>query len=223
MIVAASAECPTIPLPAPTGLTIWASGLRNPWRFGFDRESGNLWIGDVGEAQREEIDFVQAAALEDLRPNFGWDVQEGTLCNATNPAPAPACGSPTLSAPIYEYEHVLQDGCSGSVIGGYVSRGAVPALRGKYVFGDFCRVLLRTLEPVGPGSVVVQDLPPEAQAIEVLSSLGEDGAGDLLAVDYSGSVYRLVPEPGGSALGLAAFAALCMARRSAKRSSTRVA
>jgi hypothetical protein len=218
VVVAPAAQCPTLAQPAPAGLEIWARGLRNPWRFHFDRETGDLWIGDVGQIEREEIDFVSASALSGPGPNFGWDVEEGTLCNATAPAPSPACGSPALTRPLYEYAHAFgPGGCSGSVIGGFVHRGPVQALRGKYLFGDPCQGFLRTLTPTGGGGVVAEDLPGELIAqIGFLSSFGEDGSGRLYAVDFGrGDVYRLVPEPGAAAGGLAALGALAGLRRRA--------
>ncbi len=224
VIVAAAAQCPTVALPAPAGLELWASGLRNPWRFSFDRELGDLWIGDVGEAMREEINFVAAAALAGAGPNFGWDVEEGSACNPTNPAPSPACGSPALTPPVHDYEHdPFAFGCSGSVIGGFVHRGPVDALRGKYLFGDPCQGFLRTLEPDGVGGLVAVDLPSEIiDQIEYLSSFGEDGSGRAYAIDYArGDLYRLVPEPGTWASGLAALGALAAAATRRRRAARR--
>ena len=211
VIVAASAQCPTVALPAPAGLELWASGLRNPWRFSFDREAGDLWIGDVGEALREEIDFVAEEDLAGAGPNFGWDVEEGSECNATNPAPSPACGSPALTPPVHDYAHVANPfGCTGSVIGGFVHRGPVGALRGKYLPGEPCQGFLRTLTPNGVGGLVAEDLPSELiQQIGFLSSFGEDGSGRLYALDFAnGDLYRLVPEVGAGVSGLAALGAL---------------
>lgn len=220
VIVAAAAQCPTVALPAPAGLELWASGLRNPWRFSFDREDGDLWIGDVGEAMREEIDFVAAEDLAGAGPNFGWDIEEGSECNSTNPAPSPACGSPALTPPVYDYAHDFgAGGCSGSVIGGYVHRGPVDALRGKYLFGEPCQGFLRTLTPNGVGGLVAEDLPSEViQQIDFLSSFGEDGSGRLYALDFaSGDIYRLVPEAGGWASSLAAAGALAATAAARRR------
>ncbi|MFL6235623.1 MAG: PQQ-dependent sugar dehydrogenase, partial [Thermoanaerobaculia bacterium] len=114
---------------------IWASGLRNPWRFSFDRQTGDLWIGDVGQNQREEIDFQSASSGGG--ENYGWKVMEGTLCDSSDACPAstPACGSTAYTAPVLEYDH----GPHCSVTGGYVYRGSgVSQLRGSYVFGDLC-------------------------------------------------------------------------------------
>ena len=109
--------------------TIEGYGLRNPWRFSFDRETGDLWIGDVGQGAWEEIDHTPAASpgLE----NYGWDVYEGThVYEDKDPNPAGH-----LVMPVYEYSH--DDGCS--VTGGYVYRGErVPAAVGRYFFGDYC-------------------------------------------------------------------------------------
>jgi hypothetical protein len=217
--VEAAAQCPTFAQPTPAGVTIWARGLRNPWRFSFDRTLGDLWIGDVGQSDREEIDFVPAAALAGAGPNFGWDVVEGDLCNPNDPAPAPSCASPSLTAPLHTYAHTDTGGCSGSVVGGYVHRGGVAALAGKYVFGDTCQGFVRTLERGAGGAVTVEDLPSNvAEGLETLVSFGEGGAGQLYAVDWSaGAVYELVPEPAGAAATIAAIAVLSAASRSSRR------
>lgn len=210
VIVAPSAQCPTFVQPTPAGVEIWASGLRHPWRFSFDRALYDLWIGDVGQSDREEINLVLNAALAGAGPNFGWDVVEGDLCNPNDPAPSPSCGSPSITPPVYSYGHEETGGCSGSVVGGYVHRGNVAALAGKYVFGDTCQGFLRTLTPGQPGSFVVEDLPSSlSDGLQALVSFGEGGAGQLYAVDWAaGSVYELVPEPAATAAALAAIASL---------------
>ncbi|MFW6175981.1 MAG: PQQ-dependent sugar dehydrogenase, partial [Acidobacteriota bacterium] len=111
---------------------IWAYGLRNPWRFSFDRATGDLFIGDVGENQREEIDLAPAGQGGQ---NFGWRLKEGTLCHV----PSTGCEREGLVDPILEYSH--DQGCS--VTGGFRYRGsASPALTGVYLYGDFCSGLL---------------------------------------------------------------------------------
>jgi glucose/arabinose dehydrogenase len=157
---------------------IWAYGLRNPWRFSFDRESGDLWIGDVGQGTWEEVDVEPVGSGGGV--DYGWDRLEGTH---------PYEGGPVDDAvpPVYEYPH---DGGVCAVTGGYVYRGEeIPALRGAYVFGDFCRgrleaFLLRDGEARGHRAL--------GPVVENLASFGEDAEGELYALSLSGPVYRLV-------------------------------
>jgi glucose/arabinose dehydrogenase len=156
---------------------IWAYGLRNPWRFSFDRATGDLWIGDVGQGALEEVDFLAGGGRG---ADLGWSDYEGTqLYNGQ----AGADGIP----PITEYP--TSDGCS--VTGGYVYRGtAIPALQGAYVYGDFCNGQIQALAQVG-GAVAAQvTLTP---TVENLASFGEDAAGELYAISLSGTVYRFDP------------------------------
>jgi glucose/arabinose dehydrogenase len=169
------------PFAAPGGPLdeIWAKGLRNPWRFSFDRVAGDLWIGDVGQDQREEVDFQPHASHGG--ENYGWKLMEGTRCgdggDSACPSGTPPCGSPTFTAPRYEYTHA--DGCT--VIGGYVYRGTrVPALAGKYVYGDYCSGRLWA-----SGQVLAPVVPQ-------LTTFGEDKDGDLVLGTLDGHVYRFV-------------------------------
>jgi glucose/arabinose dehydrogenase len=168
---------------------IWAYGLRNPWRFSFDRGTGDLYIGDVGQSgttRREEIN-VQPAASSGGQ-NYGWPIAEGTQCDpgtcATGncPTPIPSCGS--LTFPLYQYA----TGCA--VTGGYVYRGsAIPGLAGRYVFGDYCSGDITALD------VGTLDDPVIADTGFELTSFGEDVAGELY-VAVGEDVYKLVPEGG---------------------------
>jgi glucose/arabinose dehydrogenase len=158
---------------------IWDYGLRNPWRFSFDRQTGDLWIGDVGQNAWEEIDFAAAGSTGGL--NFGWDLFEGTHTFEGGP------GSAQTAPPVYEYPH---DGSTCVVTGGYVYRGQdIPALAGAYVFGDFCLGRLEALRlRAGRGPQVVELGP----VVENLASFGEDANGELYALSLSGPVYRIV-------------------------------
>jgi glucose/arabinose dehydrogenase len=157
---------------------IAALGLRNPWRFSFDRRTGDLWIGDVGQGSVEEIDFVPRGTTGLL--NFGWDVWEGT-----HPYEQKAIGPGTLVKPIFEYTH--DDGCS--VTGGYVYRGkAVASAVGRYFFGDYCNGRVWSLVVRDGKATDVQTEPFEVAA---LSSFGEDAAGELYLASLNGPVYRL--------------------------------
>ncbi len=155
-------------------LEIWAYGLRNPWRFSFDRLTGDLWIADVGQNQIEEINFLaQGGRGADL----GWNDYEGTQLYEGQPG---ADGIP----PISEYGH--DAGCS--VTGGYVYRGeAIPALRGAYVYGDFCGGWIRAIEQSGGAVVAEVDLGLQ---VDALVSFGEDAAGELYALSLEGQVLR---------------------------------
>jgi glucose/arabinose dehydrogenase len=158
---------------------VWAYGLRNPWRFSFDRVTGELYVGDVGQNAWEEID------RQPLDPpggaNYGWNLMEGNHCFQSG------CDPTGLTMPIAEYSHQL--GCS--VTGGYVYRGtAQAALRGMYIFGDYCSGRLFTVHSedgaITTGTVAESGLN--------ISSFGEDEAGELYLVDLSGGgLYRLVP------------------------------
>ncbi|HEX2088860.1 MAG TPA: PQQ-dependent sugar dehydrogenase [Actinomycetota bacterium] len=159
---------------------IWAYGLRNPWRFSFDRETGDLWIGDVGQNAREEIDFQPAAS--DGGENYGWNLMEGSL-----PFASEAVADDTVP-PIHEYD--LRGGTC-SVIGGYVYRGTrIPDLTGAYVFGDFCDGRIMALRQRGGK---VRERGALGPAIEQLSSFGEDLNGELYALSLAGGVYRVLP------------------------------
>jgi hypothetical protein len=172
-----------------TRAEIWALGLRNPYRFAFDRVKGDLWIGEVGQDAREEIDFQPAGAPGGA--NYGWDVMEGALCSTTDPAPAPACEAASLVDPFHEYPHA--DG-NCSVTGGALYRGPEPSLQGLYFFGDFCSGRIWTLNP-GNRALVdrTAELAPAAGAAYQLAAIGEGGFGELYAVHLDGDVIRLGP------------------------------
>jgi len=163
---------------------IWATGLRNPWRFSFDRQTGDLWIGDVGQGLREEVDFQPVTSRGG--ENYGWKVMEGTLCSTTDSCPAstPPCNSATYTLPVLEYGH--NPHCA--ITGGYVYRGnALPQLRGAYVFGDFCSGVLWAAFRQG-GGFTVQNI---AGTLPNLITFGEDKNGELYLATLDGGLYRL--------------------------------
>jgi glucose/arabinose dehydrogenase len=161
---------------------VWAVGLRNPWRYSFDRRIGDLWIADVGESQSEEINFIPAAAVRQGGFNFGWPIMEGPHC--LNRA---GCSTDGLTLPVAEYGRA-GNGCS--ITGGYVYRGAAfPNINGVYFYADFCsgNIWGYWRNNAGPQTALVL---PKAAAI---SSFGEDEAGELYVTDFGGGiVYRLV-------------------------------
>jgi len=160
---------------------IWAYGLRNPWRFTFDRPTGDLWIGDVGQDSWEEIDRAPAIDGRDAGrgDNFGWNRLEGTH-QFTGPLPGAAV------PPVSEYSHA--DG-SCSVTGGYVYRGrAIPALQGMYLFTDYCDGELRALQGRADGSYRVVDLGLRSDSV---STFGEQRNGEILVLSRTNGLSRL--------------------------------
>jgi glucose/arabinose dehydrogenase len=185
---------------------IWAYGLRNPYRNSFDRQTGDLWIGDVGQGAREEVNFASAAAGLGRGANYGWRVREGTIATPGISDPTP----PNLTEPLFDYGRDV----GGTVIGGYVYRGADASLNGKYVFGDY---VTGDIWSYSGGTRTELDSP---FAGFQLTSFGEGGDGSLYAVGIDGNIYLLaaaVPEPTSAlllALGLAAGGLLTRRRRS---------
>ena len=176
----------------PLGL-VWAKGIRNPWRFSFDRATGDLYIADVGQDRFEEID-VQPAASHGGE-NYGWRVFEGNACY--NPDPAPQCPNPPdgYTFPVLQYAHSI--GCS--VTGGFVYRGcALPDLRGQYFYSDYCTGFLHTFALVngavsGPQDRTAALAPGGGHQISSVVSFGEDARGELYIADYVSGVYKVVP------------------------------
>jgi len=163
---------------------IWSRGLRNPWRFSFDRSSANLWIGDVGQSAWEEIDRSTISGGAGKAKNFGWRVMEGFHCYR----PSSGCDRSGKTLPIAEYSH--SDGCS--VTGGYVYRGSMsPALYGRYIFGDYCSGRIWTL-PQGADRPAAESLFLDT-GLDV-SSFGEDEAGEVYVVDHAGAIYRVASD-----------------------------
>lgn len=158
---------------------IFALGLRNPWRFSFDSATGDLWIGDVGQGEWEEIDWL--AAGQGAGANFGWNALEGTNEFAGD-APDGAI------APVFEYSHA--DG-NCSVTGGYVYRGAaIPALDGAYVFADYCAGELRALTADAGTLTAERFLDVD---VAFITSFGQDAADELYVASDDGGIYRLDP------------------------------
>lgn len=159
---------------------IWAYGLRNPWRFSFDAGTGDLLIGDVGQSAWEEIDWAPARSKGG--ENYGWSQMEGNhpFRGGTEPV--------NHVPPVYEYD---RNGLGCSVTGGYVYRGkAIPALRGQYVYSDYCDGTIRALRMENGKVTGVSDL--QVNGGEVISFV-QGGNGELYVLDIGGSVYRIAP------------------------------
>ena len=189
----------TIPfygIPPTNPLTIgppetWAKGIRNPWRFSFDRLTGDLLIGDVGQGAHEEVDFQPAGAAGGR--NYGWKVMEGFSCTGTSVAACtvvpPACFSPSYTAPVFDYPHV-----SGrcSITGGYRYRGGqIPTLVGNYVYADYCTGEI--FQATDSGGVWTSSAPFATS--NSISTFGEDEVGELYVAHIAtGAVYRIVTQ-----------------------------
>jgi len=159
----------------------WVIGVRNPWRFSFDRATGDLFVADVGQNRLEEVHLLRAGQIAGA--NLGWNVMEGDECFNRDD-----CDRNAFDLPIDVYPHSL--GCS--VTGGHVYRGAAfPALQGVYIFGDFCSGRIWGLRPSGAGWERVELLQSGLQ----IASFGEDEAGELYVAGYNnGVLYRIVVE-----------------------------
>jgi glucose/arabinose dehydrogenase len=182
----------------PSGLDeIWAYGLRNPWRFSFDRSTGHLLIGDVGQNQIEEIDCQLASSVGG--DNYGWEFYEGSSC------PNPSCGGNVndcafqQTKPILEYSH-SRDGFSCSITGGFVYRGCrMSDLHGSYMYADYCSDNIRTFRVSDCFVATTEinrtaDLVPEGGGtITDITSFGEDSRGELYIADRFSEVYKVLP------------------------------
>ncbi|MBA2764102.1 MAG: PQQ-dependent sugar dehydrogenase [Thermoleophilaceae bacterium] len=166
---------------------IFATGLRNPYRFSFDRRGGNLAIGDVGQGQREEVDFGSLSALHGA--DFGWRCREGSIATPGVPPCQPAG---RRVDPVFEYDH--SRGCS--ITGGYVVRDKeLGSLFGRYIYGDLCDPRLRSVNlPSGSG-----DQPVGKLRVGTLVSFGEDAGGCIYTVSLEGTVSKLVKNKRASA------------------------
>ncbi len=158
---------------------LWNWGLRNPWRFSFDRLTGDLYIGDVGQGSFEEVNVARAGSTGG--ENYGWNTMEGLSCYQ-----ASSCNQSGLTLPVLDYDH--GQGCS--ITGGYVYRGnALPSLRGHYFYADYCGGWVRSFRLAGGNATDRQDRLSLHLAV---SSFGEDARGELYVVTLGGTVYRLV-------------------------------
>jgi glucose/arabinose dehydrogenase len=164
---------------------IWAYGLRNPWRFSFDRSTGDLWIGDVGQNRFEEVDFQPAGSTGGQ--NYGWRLMEGAHCYDPDP-----CTTTGLTLPVAEYGRV--DGCS--VTGGHVYRGSrYPRMQGVYLYGDYCTGRIWGLRRVGQGfeSALLLDTP------FTITTFGEGEDGTVYVTDYSRGELHALTDPSAAA------------------------
>jgi glucose/arabinose dehydrogenase len=164
---------------------IWSYGLRNPWRFSFDRATGDLYIADVGQERVEEVNVAPVTDGIGRGVNFGWSVMEGSRCLRGD-----ECDRTGLTLPTFEYDHM--EGCS--IIGGYVYRGsAIPDLQGIYFFGDFCGGWIRSFRFAASEAIELTDWPTLRPG-GAITSLGEDAAGELYVLGPNG-VFKVVPDP----------------------------
>ena len=198
---------PSNPFVGLTGLDeIWAYGLRNAWRCSFDRVTGDFYIADVGQGQREEVNIQYASSFG--KENYGWNCMEGTACsdisNCTPTRRSCVCGDPNLVLPVYEYTH----GGSPfrcSITGGYVYRGcAIPDLRGTYFFADFCSEQIWTFRWLSGGVTDFRErttvIAPAVGTIDEIVSFVEDANGELYIIDQgstpngtNGEIFKLIP------------------------------
>jgi glucose/arabinose dehydrogenase len=160
---------------------IWSLGLRNTWRWSFDRATGEMYLGDVGEHVMEEINREPAGTGG---RNYGWPIMEGTACYR----PASGCDPGGLALPIATYTH----GPACSLTGGYVYRGdRIPALRGTYFYGDYCGGWVRSFRIVNGQPRAEIDALSSPLINDNVVSFGEDAEGEIYVVMASGRVYRI--------------------------------
>jgi glucose/arabinose dehydrogenase len=171
-----SAEPYTVPTDNPFGNEVWAYGLRNPWRLSFDKRTGDMYIGDVGQGQWEEINYLPADSPGGT--NFGWDLREGAHDYEGS-------ASPELIDPIAEYSHA-EGGCS--VTGGFVYRGSMPEWNGIYLYGDYCTGFIWGL--IGAEDGLQKQQLFDLQAL--ITSFGQDQDGEIYLLSDDGSIYHLV-------------------------------
>jgi hypothetical protein len=175
---------------------IWAYGLREPWRCSFDRETGDLYIADVGEDQREELNVQPAGS--NGGENYGWRCKEGTAVLFNDPE----CVGATLIEPIHDYSIAPEPECS--ITGGYVYRGtAVPELFGKYIFADFCTSRVWSMRYDGVAMTDFVEHTPvilnqPGMALGQITSFGEDACGELYVCAHFDQVFRIVGDDPGA-------------------------
>lgn len=174
---------------------IWCYGFRNPWRISFDRVTGDLFIGDVGNGWREEINFLRSGQGG---ANFGWPIMEADICHGPAPCAGavPECFAPQLRAPIHHYTHVGFWGPCAT-IGGVTYQGcAIPDLRGTFFFGDHCFGKIWSFRfengEVSEYTYRTIELTQEGDYLTAISTFGEDGHGEVLFASFNGNIYRIV-------------------------------
>ena len=165
---------------------LWDIGLRNPWRFSFDRKTGDLYIADVGQNAREEINVAPSAQGRGKGINYGWNIMEGAICT---PGVDPNCNKTGLTLPVLDYDH-SNGNCS--VTGGYVYRGsAIPGIQGTYFYADYCAGWVKSFVYRNGAATDQKDwksLSPGGN----ITSFGEDSQGELYILTSQGGVYRII-------------------------------
>lgn len=165
---------------------VWSLGLRNPWRFSFDRQTGDLYIGDVGQDAREEIN-VSLAPNAGRALNYGWRLMEGFLCFN----PSIDCNPGGLTLPVLDYPH-LSGACS--VTGGYVYRGSVkPDLQGTYFYADYCAGFVRSFRYRNGQATEQMEWPLLSPPGDSITSFGEDSSGELYLMTQGGGLFKFIP------------------------------
>jgi len=176
---------------------IWAYGMRNPWRCDFDDETGDLWIGDVGQNAYEEVTFQPASSTGG--ENYGWRCYEGNNTYSTSGCP----NASTMTFPIWEFTHGGNP-YRCSITGGCIYRGsAIPTLRGEYFFADYCSNQIWSFRYDGMTVYEYQDrtseLTPDVGSISSISGFGEDASGEIYVCDLGGEVFKIIPQAASGA------------------------
>ncbi len=174
---------------------IWSLGLRNPWRWSFDRTNADLYIADVGQSVWEEIDWRPGTSPGG--ENYGWLPYEGPSCPNASCGDMGSCAIAGYVAPVLAYDHASTGGCA--VTGGYVYRGCrMPSLGGTYFYGDYCAAFVKSFGIVGgtvtdPEDHTAELAPGGGVAIDTITSFGEDARGEIYIVDQDGEIFEIVP------------------------------
>ena len=173
----------------PAAPEVWAYGMRNPWRFSFDRQTHDLFIGDVGQDAYEEVDRVPAG--DPGGHNYGWNIMEGLHCFP----PGASCNTNGLTLPVLEYAHGPGDVVGCAILGGYVYRGHLaPELSGRYLYADLCSGFIRSFKWFA-AVTDQEDFTQELGSYPGVTSFGEDGRGELYLVVGDGTLYRFEATP----------------------------